>query len=101
MEDGRVAWTGPASQAPAADEAVDCEGGAVLPGFVDSHAHLVFAGERSAEFAARMAGQPYQTGGVRRHAAAPPAAPHPTREADPGRATPEQPAPGTTPEGRE
>ena len=43
---------------------VDAGGRAVLPGFVDSHAHLVFAGERSAEFAARMAGHPYQAGGI-------------------------------------
>ena len=59
-----MAWTGPAGQAPAADSVVDAEGRAVLPGFVDSHAHLVFAGERSAEFAARMAGRPYQAGGI-------------------------------------
>jgi imidazolonepropionase len=65
-----VAWTGPAAQAPAADQAVDAAGRAVLPGFVDSHAHLVFAGERSAEFAARMAGQPYQAGGIRATVAA-------------------------------
>ena len=37
---------------------------AVIPGFVDSHAHLVFAGDRAAEFAARMAGQPYTGGGI-------------------------------------
>ena len=53
IDDGRVAWSGPASRAPVADEMVDAGGRAVLPGFVDSHAHLVFAGERSAEFAAR------------------------------------------------
>jgi imidazolonepropionase len=70
IADGRVAWTGPAGQAPAADEIVDCGGRAVLPGFVDSHAHLVFAGERSAEFAARMAGTPYQAGGIRSTVAA-------------------------------
>jgi imidazolonepropionase len=64
IEDGRVAWAGPASRAPAADAVVDAAGRAVLPGFVDSHAHLVFAGERSAEFAARMAGRPYQAGGI-------------------------------------
>jgi imidazolonepropionase len=69
-ERGRVAWTGPAARAPAADEMVDCGGRAVLPGFVDSHAHLVFAGERSAEFAARMAGVPYQAGGIRATVAA-------------------------------
>jgi imidazolonepropionase len=62
---GRVLWTGPAARAPAADKVVDAGGRSVLPGFVDSHAHLVFAGERSAEFAARMAGQPYQAGGIR------------------------------------
>jgi imidazolonepropionase len=70
IEDGRIAWTGPAARAPAADELVDAAGRAVLPGFVDSHAHLVFAGERSAEFAARMAGQPYQAGGIRSTVAA-------------------------------
>ena len=70
VEDGRVAWTGPASQAPAADAMADCGGRAVLPGFVDSHAHLVFAGERSAEFAARMAGTPYRAGGIRSTVAA-------------------------------
>jgi imidazolonepropionase len=43
---------------------VDAAGRAVLPGFADSHAHLVFAGERSAEFAARMAGRPYRAGGI-------------------------------------
>ncbi len=64
MAGGLVAWTGPASRAPAADEIVDARGRAVLPGFVDSHAHLVFAGERGAEFAARMAGAPYQAGGI-------------------------------------
>jgi imidazolonepropionase len=65
LDAGVVAWTGAASRAPAADEVVDAEGRAVLPGFVDSHAHLVFAGERGAEFAARMAGLPYQAGGIR------------------------------------
>lgn len=67
---GEVAWLGPAAAAPAADDAVDCAGGTVLPGFVDSHAHLVFAGDRSAEFAARMAGQPYAAGGIRTTVAA-------------------------------
>jgi len=70
LDGARVAWTGPAARAPAADEAVDAGGRAVLPGFVDSHAHLVFAGERGAEFAARMAGQPYAAGGIRSTVAA-------------------------------
>ncbi len=64
LDGGLVAWTGPARQAPAADEVVDAAGRTVLPGFVDSHAHLVFAGERGAEFAARMAGVPYSAGGI-------------------------------------
>lgn len=63
-EDGRIAWVGAASEAPAADRQVDVEGRAVLPGFVDSHSHLVFAGDRAAEFAARMAGTPYDGGGI-------------------------------------
>ena len=70
IEGDRVSWTGSSARAPAADAVVDAAGRAVLPGFVDSHAHLVFAGERSAEFAARMAGQPYQAGGIRSTVAA-------------------------------
>jgi imidazolonepropionase len=64
VEDGYVAWVGAASEAPAADRQVDVGGRAVVPGFVDSHAHLVFAGDRGEEFAARMAGQPYDGGGI-------------------------------------
>ncbi len=65
VEGDRIVWLGRSADAPAADERVDAEGRAVLPGFVDSHAHLVFAGDRSAEFAARMAGEPYCAGGIR------------------------------------
>ncbi|WP_343447860.1 imidazolonepropionase [Micromonospora schwarzwaldensis] len=65
IEDGQVAWVGPARYAPAAARRIDADGAAVLPGFVDSHAHLVFAGDRAAEFAARMAGEPYTGGGIR------------------------------------
>ena len=64
VEDGRIAWVGSSSEAPAADRVLDVEGRAVLPGFVDSHAHLVFAGDRGDEFAARMAGTPYDGGGI-------------------------------------
>lgn len=60
----RVRWLGRAADAPAADRAIDLGGKAVLPGFVDSHTHLVFAGDRSAEFAARMTGQAYDGGGI-------------------------------------
>ena len=66
----RVAWIGPSARAPAADEHADLEGRAVLPGFVDSHAHLVFAGDRAAEFAARMAGTRYAAGGIQTTVAA-------------------------------
>jgi imidazolonepropionase len=64
LDGGRVAWVGPAPAAPDADERVDVEGRAVLPGWVDSHTHLVFAGDRTAEFAARTAGEPYSAGGI-------------------------------------
>jgi imidazolonepropionase len=68
VEGGRVAWVGSAADArkdaSAADDAFDLDGAAVVPGFVDSHTHLVFAGERSAEFSARMAGEPYTGGGI-------------------------------------
>lgn len=70
VEHGRVAWVGAAAAAPAADQVQDVGGRAVVPGFVDSHSHLVFAGDRSAEFAARMAGEPYAAGGIRTTVAA-------------------------------
>jgi imidazolonepropionase len=65
-----VAWVGAAAAAPAADNAVDLGGRCVLPGFVDSHTHLVFAGDRAEEFAARMAGERYAAGGIRTTVAA-------------------------------
>lgn len=64
LEGERIAWLGPTSGAPAADEQVDAGGRAVLPGWVDSHTHLVFAGDRTAEFEARMAGESYAAGGI-------------------------------------
>jgi len=70
VADGRVAWTGPSADAPAADERLDVEGRCVLPGFVDAHTHLVFAGDRADEFAARLAGEPYAAGGIRTTVAA-------------------------------
>ncbi len=65
-DDGHVLWVGRDDEAPDADEVLDAANGAVIPGFVDSHTHLVFAGERSDEFEARMAGQHYDGGGIRR-----------------------------------
>ena len=70
LEAGRVAWVGEAAGAPAADVRVDLGGRAVVPGFVDSHSHLVFAGDRAAEFEARMAGESYSAGGIRSTVAA-------------------------------
>ena len=70
LEAGAVAWVGPARDAPAADAAHDVGGRAVVPGFVDSHSHLVFAGDRAEEFAARMTGTPYSAGGIRTTVAA-------------------------------
>ena len=64
LQDNAVGWAGPAAQAPDADIRRDLGGRAVVPGFVDTHSHLVFAGDRAAEFAARMAGEPYTGGGI-------------------------------------
>ena len=96
LDAGLVAWTGPAAQAPAADQVVDAGGRAVLPGFVDSHAHLVFAGERGDEFAARMAGLPYSAGGIRSTVAATRAASEGTLRANLARLASEMLAQGTT-----
>ena len=64
-EDGLVVYAGPAAGAPSSAEIqVDVAGHCVVPGFVDSHTHLVFAGDRAGEFTARMAGQPYRPGGI-------------------------------------
>ncbi|MFF3399834.1 imidazolonepropionase [Streptomyces sp. NPDC002659] len=65
-----VAWVGPAASAPAADEVYDAAGRAAVPGFVDSHSHLVFAGDRTQEFNARMSGRAYSAGGIRTTVAA-------------------------------
>lgn len=64
ISDGRIAWLGPQDEAPSADEIHDLGHRAVLPGWVDSHSHLIFAGDRSDEFVARMAGTPYTAGGI-------------------------------------
>jgi imidazolonepropionase len=64
VADGVVAWLGPSAQGPEADTQIDVGGCAVIPGFVDSHAHLVFAGDRATEFEARMSGKAYDGGGI-------------------------------------
>ncbi|MET7713590.1 imidazolonepropionase [Streptomyces sp. NPDC005407] len=70
IDGDRIAWTGPAASAPDADEAYDAGGRAAIPGFVDSHSHLVFAGDRTQEFNARMSGRAYSAGGIRTTVAA-------------------------------
>lgn len=70
VDAGRIAWVGDRADAPPADAVLDVVGQAVIPGFVDSHTHLVFAGDRSAEFEARMSGKPYAAGGIRTTVAA-------------------------------
>jgi imidazolonepropionase len=96
VEGGRVAWVGRTADAPVADAVQDVGGRAVLPGFVDSHSHLVFAGDRSAEFAARMAGTPYSAGGIRTTVAATRAASDEELAAHVGRHVAEMRRQGTT-----
>ncbi|GAA1915119.1 imidazolonepropionase [Streptomyces sodiiphilus] len=70
IEGTTVAWAGPSAAAPAADRGLDAGGRAAVPGFVDSHSHLLFAGDRTEEFNARMSGRPYSAGGIRTTVAA-------------------------------
>lgn len=70
VDDGIVTWTGPAAAAPPADDRLDVAGGCVLPGFVDAHTHLVFGGDRAAEFESRLTGPGYTAGGIRSTVAA-------------------------------
>jgi imidazolonepropionase len=63
-QDGQIVWVGEAKDAPDADNEVNLEGKSVIPGFVDSHAHLVFAGDRAKEFEARMSGKNYSASGI-------------------------------------
>jgi len=65
IEDGKIAWVGSSGSAPASDQTIDAKGMGVIPGFVDSHAHMVFAGDRSKEFEARMNGEKYSAGGIK------------------------------------
>jgi imidazolonepropionase len=65
VSDGKIAWVGKSSELPPCETFVDLAGSAVLPGFVDSHAHLIFAGNRAEEFSARMQGNAYTAGGIK------------------------------------
>lgn len=66
IENGRVTYAGSENDAPGqgSGERIACEGRAVIPGFVDAHTHLVFAGDRADEFAGRLAGADYTGGGI-------------------------------------
>jgi imidazolonepropionase len=65
IENGHVAWVGNSKDTPATDSLIDAKGMGVIPGFVDSHAHMVFAGDRSKEFEAGMSGEKYSAGGIK------------------------------------
>jgi imidazolonepropionase len=70
IDNEKIVWVGNSAQVPDADQQIDAEGKAVIPGFVDSHSHLLFAGERSKEFQARMKGEKYSAGGIKSTVAA-------------------------------
>jgi imidazolonepropionase len=70
IEHGRVVWVGDSADLPSADSRLNVGGQAIIPGFVDSHAHMMFAGDRAAEFSARMEGKPYSAGGIKTTVAA-------------------------------
>ncbi|MFE4683698.1 imidazolonepropionase [Streptomyces sp. NPDC056721] len=91
-----VAWVGPRAEAPATDRSFDAQGRAAIPGFVDSHSHLVFAGDRTAEFNARMSGRAYSAGGIRTTVEATRAAPDSALHAIAGRHVSEALRQGTT-----
>lgn len=100
IDNGLVSWLGNSGTAPDADadadERIDAEGRCVIPGFVDSHSHIVFAGDRSAEFEHRMTGQPYAAGGIRTTVAATRAASDSELTANTARLVAEMRAQGTT-----
>lgn len=91
-----VVWAGQRAAAPDADERIDLDGQTVIPGFVDSHSHLIFAADRADEFAARMAGKPYSAGGIESTVAATRAASDSALRANAYRLLDEMVASGTT-----
>jgi imidazolonepropionase len=66
FSEGKIQWIGDHSKAPDADSVIDADGACVIPGFVDSHTHAIFAGDRLGDFVTRMNGTPYQSGGIQR-----------------------------------
>jgi imidazolonepropionase len=68
--DGKIAWIGDSKAVAVTDNRISLAGKTVVPGFVDSHAHLVFDGDRSEEFSARMRGESYSAGGIKTTVAA-------------------------------
>lgn len=64
IQGDRIVWVGSTHKAPAADHRYNAHGRAMLPGWVDSHSHLIFDGDRSVEFESRMAGEPYAASGI-------------------------------------
>ena len=96
VDGGFVSWVGDAGSAPSADDRIDADGRCVIPGFVDSHSHLVFAGDRADEFEHRMTGQKYAAGGIRRTVAATRAATDAELRANAARLVAEMRAQGTT-----
>ncbi|MGP3954016.1 imidazolonepropionase [Streptomyces sp. 7N604] len=96
IDGDRIAWVGETSKAPTTDNRIVAEGRAVIPGFVDSHSHLVFAGDRTEEFNARMSGREYTAGGIRTTVAATRAASDNVLHANAGRYVREALRQGTT-----
>jgi len=70
VEDGKVAWIGSSKGAPSADQVIEASGKSVIPGFVDSHTHAVFGGDRVRDFVGRMTGEKYAAGGIKTTVAA-------------------------------
>jgi imidazolonepropionase len=72
IDGDRIVWVGERAAAPEGLEGprIGADGAAAIPGFVDSHTHLVFAGDRTAEFDARMRGERYAAGGIQTTVAA-------------------------------
>ena len=96
IDGDRIAWVGASGRVPGTDNRLDAGGRAVIPGFVDSHSHLVFAGDRTQEFNARMSGRAYGAGGIRTTVAATRAASNNVLHANVGRYVAEARRQGTT-----